>query len=439
MRRAVIVVVILALAGAGWYAYSQYTAQQQAIVEEQAAVEAAQADELIGLIWASGKLQPDQWAGLSPAIGGLVSHIHVAEGQTVKAGDLLLDLDNGMLAAQLQVAQAAVTEAQAARDKLMAGATDAQISSAEATLAAAEAAVALAAGQMQVAQAAVETAQAQQTIAERQYAELASHPTEQELTAAAAQIAMAEAAVEQAQAAFNLVRAEPNIGALPQSMALRQATAALEGAQAEAASLTFGATDEQLAVLSGQIDAAAAQVTAAESQLPGAEAAVMSALAQQASAQAALDSLLAGATSEEIAMAEARVQSTQAAEASAQAALGQAQLVAPFAGQIGQINVRPGEMTTSGEVLILLGDPGAMHVETTDLRETDVVRLSEGMDVEVTFDALPDRIFNGVIMRVAPVSTAAQGSTNYTIHVNVDELDPSLRWGMTAFVNIRTD
>lgn len=439
MKRAVIVVIILALAAAGWYAYSQYTAQQQALADEKAALESAQAEDLSDLIWASGKLQPDRWAGLSPAQSGLVAAIHVSEGQSVKAGDLLLELERASLAAQVGVAQAAVTEAEAARAKLLAGATEAQIASAEADVASAEAGVALAAGQLLVAQSAVETARAQQTIAERQYGERASHPTEAELTTAEAQVAVAEAAVEQAQAAFNMVRGDPNIGALPQSMVLRQATASLEAAMAEAAQLTQGATPEQLSVLSGQIDAAAAQVSAAESQTPGAEAAVLSALSRQASAQAALDVLVAGATAEDIAMAEARVDSANAALASAQAALDQAQIAAPFDGQVGQINVRPGEMTTPGQILILLGDPSAMHVETTDLRETDVVRLSDGMQVEVTFDALPERFFTGTITRVAPVSTAAQGSTNYTIHVKVDDLDASLRWGMTAFVNIEAD
>jgi hypothetical protein len=57
----------------------------------------------------------------------------------------------------------------------------------------------------------------------------------------------------------------------------------------------------------------------------------------------------------------------------------------------------------------------------------------------VTFDALPDRIFAGVVTSVAPVSSAVQGSTNYTVYVDVDELDPILRWGMTAFVNIRPE
>jgi multidrug efflux pump subunit AcrA (membrane-fusion protein) len=59
------------------------------------------------------------------------------------------------------------------------------------------------------------------------------------------------------------------------------------------------------------------------------------------------------------------------------------------------------------------------------------------MPVEVTFDAVPDRIFAGTVTQVAPVSNADKGSTNYTVDVQVAALDPSLRWGMTAFVNIR--
>ncbi|MGL4650800.1 MAG: HlyD family secretion protein, partial [Caldilineaceae bacterium] len=285
----------------------------------------------------------------------------------------------------------------------------------------------------------VTTASAQVTIAERQYSEAASHPLQSEIDAAGARVAMAQAGVEQAQAAYNLVRGDPEIGAMPQSQALRTATAALEAAQAEALMVTEGPTAEQLAVLSGQIDAAAAAVAAAESRLPGAEAAVASALARQASAQAALDALLAGADAEELAMAQAHVASAQAALASAEANLRQTQVVAPFAGVVGQINTRVGEMATPGQPLLLLGDVSALHVETTDLRETDVVRLALEMPVEVSFDALPDRQFVGHIVRIAPVSNTDKGSTNFTVHVDVDELDPSLRWGMTAFVNINPD
>ena len=36
------------------------------------------------------------------------------------------------------------------------------------------------------------------------------------------------------------------------------------------------------------------------------------------------------------------------------------------------------------------------------------------------------------------MSNTEKGSTNYTVEVDVPDLDPGLRWGMTAFVNIRT-
>ncbi|HMN31034.1 MAG TPA: HlyD family efflux transporter periplasmic adaptor subunit, partial [Caldilineaceae bacterium] len=293
--------------------------------------------------------------------------------------------------------------------------------------------------QMLEVQAAIDVAKAQLNAAQKSYTDLASHPTEAEQTAAKARVAVAESGMEQAQVAYNRVRGDPQLGSLPESMTLRQMTAAYEAANAEAALTTQGATQEQLAVAASAIQEARAQVQAAASKAPGAEAAVKSALARQASAQATLDHLRAGATPDEIAMAQAQLQSAQAALASAQAQLRQGRLFAPFDGQIGEVNVRAGELTTPGQYALLLGDTRRMLVKTTDLRETDVVHLTVGMPVEVTFDALPGRTFNGTITRIAPVSTAEKGSTNYTVQVEVAELDPQLRWGMTAFVNIQTD
>ena len=50
------------------------------------------------------------------------------------SGDLLLELDNGVLQSQVEMAQAAVTEAQTALAKLRAGPTSAEIAAAEAAL-----------------------------------------------------------------------------------------------------------------------------------------------------------------------------------------------------------------------------------------------------------------------------------------------------------------
>ena len=438
MRRIITWLLIIGVLGAaGWWGYTTYLAQQQQAQEAEAAAAAAQADELEQIIWASGKLAPITWAGLSPAAGGVVGAIHVESGAWAAAGDILLEVENEVLQGQVAVAAAAVQEAEAALAKLKAGATDAEIAAARAAVESAKAQVAVAGAALLEVQSAVQTAQAQVAQSQAIYAEVASHPTEQERVAARAVIAQAEAAIRNAQAAYNVVKGDPAIGSMPQSLALAQATANLEAANAQQAAILQGPTSAQLAVAARAIDLARAGVTAAESRAPGAEANVRAAMAQVASAQAALDRLLEGATHEDIAMAEARVASARATLAGAEAQLRQTQVMAPFAGQIGQVNVRVGETVNPGDAAILLGDTSAMLVETTDLRETDVVRVYPGQTVEVTFDALPERLFTGIVKSVAPVSSAEKGSTNYTVSVDVAELDPMLRWGMTAFVNIR--
>lgn len=391
------------------------------------------------VIWASGKLLPARWAALSPATGGTVKAIYPAEGDTVEAGKLLVELDNGILQSQVGVAAAAVAEVEAVRAELLAGAEPSDLAAAEADVSAAQGTVAQAQAALTRALAAIAAAESQVTIAQAQYNEVASHPTAAERVAAQRPVDQARIAVKQAQAAYDLVHGDPHIGARPEAAALEQATAALDSAQATYNATAKGATPQQLAVAKAQVAAAKTQVTVAQGEVPAAEAGIQTAQAQVAHAQAALDRLKAGATAEEIAMADARVKSAQAELASARAALAQAQVVAPFAGQVGTVYLRPGELATPGQPVLSLGDTGVMRVETTDLRETDVARLEIGMPVEVTFDALPGRTFRGTVARIAPMSSAEKGSTNYTVIIDVADLDPALRWGMTAFVNIRVD
>lgn len=436
MKRAMIVVLILIAGIASFWGYQRYLAPSAppALAPDDLA---ESADGMENVIWASGKLEPELWAGLSPATTGIISRINVVEGEWVEPGTVVLELRSEVLESQVATAEANVVEAQAALDKLLVGATPGELAAAEAQVAAAQAQIDLAAGQLTECEASVTQAQTQVQIAGARYAELSSHPTASEITAADAELAIAEAAVAHAQAAYNVVRGDPQIGSRPESLALYQATAALEAAKSKAELAKQGPTAEQLAVAQSEIDAAEAAVAMAQSHMPSSEAAVLAALAEHARAQAALDDLRAGATTEEIAIGEAHVLSAQAALQGVQAQLHQSQIIAPFAGQVGTISLRVGEMATPGQPVMLLGDPHRMHVETTDLRETDVVRLHTGMSVEVTFDAMPDRIFEGTLTDIASVSNTEKGSTNYTVHIDVAGLDEALRWGMTAFINIQ--
>ena len=84
----------------------------------------------------------------------------------------------------------------------------------------------------------------------------------------------------------------------------------------------------------------------------------------------------------------------------------------------------------------MLGDLTALQVETTDLDEIDVARVEPGQRADLTFDALPDKVLAGRVLRIAPMSTPGQAATTYKVIVEFQETDPALRWGMTAFVDI---
>ena len=142
------------------------------------AVATGQPEAADGVIWASGKLTPVRWAGLSPALSGTVTAIHVKEETRSPAGDLLIDLDNGVMKSQVDAAAAAVAEAEAALAKLMAAATAAQTAQADAGLAAARAGLALAESEEAQVQQAVRGAEAQVAIAQAQYNDLAAIRTD---------------------------------------------------------------------------------------------------------------------------------------------------------------------------------------------------------------------------------------------------------------------
>ena len=180
-----------------------------------------------------------------------------------------------------------------------------------------------------------------------------------------------------AQAAYDLVKGNPDIAARPEALALQQATASLDAARGAYTVIAQGATRQQLAVAEVAGGGGKGSGGRGCAAIPSAEARVQSAQAVVDRAQAALEGLIAGATTEERAMAEARVASARAALATAQAQLAQTQVFAPFGGQVGAVCARPGEMATPGQALLILGDTSQMRVETTDLRETDVGRAED--------------------------------------------------------------
>ena len=338
--------------------------------------------DLDNLVVASGTLLPSKRANLAFRIPGMATQVMVKAGDVVKEGEVLVRLEAGELEAALAGAKASLAAAQASLAELKAGASKEEIAVSQASLEAAKA----------------------------QLAKVKAGPTAEDVAIARANVVRAEANLRGAQSAYDGVKGMANAGMLPESHAMNQATMDFDVARSQYDRLVKGATAEEIRV---------------------AEASVLA-------AQADLDRVKAGARPEAVAVGQARVDQAQAAVQQAQAALASASLTAPFAGTVAAVNVNLGETVGAGVPVITLGDLSVLRLETDDLSETSVGKVKVGQAVTVAFEALPARDFKGKVTRIAPIATQKQGGTNYTVTVEVEGLDPSLRWGMTGHIEINT-
>jgi HlyD family secretion protein len=353
--------------------------------------------EFAPIVSVTGEVTPEVWATLSAQAGGTVQEVLVKSDDEVAEGDVVVRLDDTDAQLAVQQAEAALETAQAQLALLKAGPRPEEIAVAERQIEAAQAVIS-------------------QTIAQR--GQLTVGTTEAEIAAAEAEVAAAEVARKAAEDHYDQIKGKIH-GWIEEEaiLQLHAAEQALEAAQA------------WLAQVRGS----------AWAQIRSADAAIQSAEVQRNIAQAQLDLLKTGATAEEIAVSEAAVAQAEAALETARVALERCEVRAPFAGTVGAVDVREGELVTPGQPLITLGDLSTLQVETTDLDEIDVARVAVGQQATITFDALPEQVFAGRVIHISPMAEPGTGGVNYTVILELDELDPVIRWGMTAFVDIEVE
>ncbi len=194
----------------------------------------------------------------------------------------------------------------------------------------------------------------------------------------------------------------------------------------EDATRAFWATEARLEELqrgphSGDIRAAEAEVSAT-----GAEAGAR---------QAELALAESAPRTEEIAVAEAAVERALASLARTRLNRQQAELIAPFGGTVSRVLVQPAQYVAPGEAVAQIADLSHLRVETTDLSEIDVAGIAVGDPATVTFDALPGVTVQGTVTHISPRAEEGTG-VNFTVRIELDEIPPAVRWGMTAFVDI---
>lgn len=354
------------------------------------------AESATPIISATGVVVPEQWANLSLPGAGIVEEIAIKEGDLVSAGQVLVRLQGKETAqAALTMAQLELTAAQVEFDTLY---RNLELDRAEAHRAVAEAQKVL--------------DKAEKRLNSKEY----QRGDAEQVDIARANYVIAEDAVEDAEELYDRVddRGEDDP---VRAEALSQLAAARQRRDSALYNLNYllaRPNTLDVADIDSNVALARANLTEAERRF---------------------NLLQNGPDPDQLKVAEARLANAQNQVAAAGQAMDDLELKAPFNGTVTRLLTRPNEWIAPGQPVLLLADLNGLHVETTDLNEIDVAQLDEGAQVIMTFDALPELVVNGTITRIA--NKASEGSgVNYTVVIDLEQVPPRLRWGMTAFVDI---
>jgi multidrug resistance efflux pump len=144
-------------------------------------------------------------------------------------------------------------------------------------------------------------------------------------------------------------------------------------------------------------------------------------------AQRTYDRLKGGVDADQLAVLEAQLIAAKAKVASFS-------VLAPFDGVVADLSAKMGNSIEAGEPAVTVADFSHWLINTTDLTEIDVVELAEGDPVAVTLDALPDVELKGKVSSIGQTYSENQGDVVYDVTILLTDIDPAMRWGMTAAV-----
>jgi HlyD family secretion protein len=228
-----------------------------------------------------------------------------------------------------------------------------------------------------------------------------------------------------------------------------RAQAQMKSAQADQSDLSTGGTREELLTLDSQLVKAHSARDAAQRNLDalhrlqqqGAASAGEVKQADDALQRAQADTTLLEQKKKdrysqpEVAKVQAQGAEAQAAYDAAEDALGKSSVRAPFDGIVYALPVKQGAYVQTGDLLLQEGDLSRMVVRTF-VDEPDIGRLATGQKIEVTWDALPGRIWNGTVSTI-PSTVKLRGARNVgevtcTVDNNDLRLLPNVNVGVTV-------
>jgi RND family efflux transporter MFP subunit len=135
--------------------------------------------------------------------------------------------------------------------------------------------------------------------------------------------------------------------------------------------------------------------------------------------------------SDDIAAAEARVQALTNT-------INGSKIVAPFDGTITDIFASAGDHIANSDSAIQLDNLSTMVVDVT-VSEVDINTVNLGDPASITFDAIPSKAYRGTVTQVGDSGTSSSGVVRFNVTITLTDIDELVKPGFSAVTTIVTD
>ena len=109
-------------------------------------------------------------------------------------------------------------------------------------------------------------------------------------------------------------------------------------------------------------------------------------------------------------------------------------ITAPISGTIIEKDAKVGDAVKAGDTLCIVYDLSYLEMGI-NVDELQISSITVGQKVQITADAVPDKIYVGTVTRVSMKGTSNGGTTTYPVTIRIDDTD-GLRPGMNANAEI---
>jgi HlyD family secretion protein len=150
--------------------------------------------------------------------------------------------------------------------------------------------------------------------------------------------------------------------------------------------------------------------------------------------EASLADLKAGSDALDIRSAEISVQQKLDALYSAQSTLADYSIKAPFDGVVAALNTKVGDSASSGSSLVTIIT--TQSLATITLNEVDIAKVKVGQKATLTFDAVSDLTITGEVVEVDALGATNSGVVSYSVKIAFDVQDERIKSGMSASADI---